>query len=114
MERRDFLKNTVGIGAASLITTNLINPGRSASVKNKTGPFGKNLYWGDVHNHNAVGYAKGSLERSYDIARSHLDFFCFTGHSQWHDMPKMPQNKHFGKCVDSGKTAGWITFIFGE
>lgn len=54
----------------------------------------KNLYWGDLHNHNAIGYAKGSLQRSYDIARSHLDFFCFTGHSQWHDMPKMPQNKH--------------------
>jgi hypothetical protein len=53
-----------------------------------------NLYWGDIHNHNAVGYAKGSLERSYDIAQSHLDFFCFTGHSQWHDMPIMPQNKH--------------------
>jgi len=55
---------------------------------------GKNLYWGDIHNHNAVGYAKGSLERSYDIARGHLDFFCFTGHSQWHDMPVMPQDKH--------------------
>ncbi len=53
-----------------------------------------NLYWGDIHNHNAVGYAKGSLERSYEIAQSHLDFFCFTGHSQWHDMPIMPQNKH--------------------
>jgi hypothetical protein len=52
------------------------------------------LFWGDLHNHNAVGYAKGSLERSYDIARNHLDFFCFTGHSQWHDMPTMPQNKH--------------------
>jgi hypothetical protein len=53
-----------------------------------------NLYWGDIHNHNAVGYAKGSLERSYDIAQNHLDFFSFTGHSQWHDMPVMPQNKH--------------------
>ena len=55
---------------------------------------GYKLFWGDLHNHNAVGYAKGSLERSYDIARSHLDFFCFTGHSQWHDMPTMPQDKH--------------------
>lgn len=52
----------------------------------------KNLYWGDLHNHNAVGYARGSLERFYDIARSHLDFYCFTGHSQWHDMPEMSQN----------------------
>jgi hypothetical protein len=60
--------------------------------ESKQSPY--QLYWGDIHNHNAVGYARGSLERSYDIAQSHLDFFCFTGHSQWHDMPIMPQNKH--------------------
>ena len=52
------------------------------------------LYWGDLHNHNAVGYAKGSLERSIDIAREHLDFFAFTGHASWHDMPKMPGDRH--------------------
>ena len=48
------------------------------------------LFWGDLHNHNAVGYAVGSLERSIDIAREHLDFFAFTGHASWHDMPLMP------------------------
>jgi len=52
------------------------------------------LFWGDIHNHNAVGYGKGSLQRSYEIARSHLDFFAFTPHGQWHDMPIMPENKH--------------------
>jgi len=52
------------------------------------------IYFGDLHNHNAVGYAKGSLQRSFDIAREHLDFFAFTGHSQWHDMPIMPADKH--------------------
>lgn len=52
------------------------------------------LYWGDLHNHNAVGYAKGSLSRSIDIAREHLDFFAFTGHASWHDMPLMPKNQH--------------------
>ena len=52
------------------------------------------LYWGDIHNHNALGYAKGSLERSIDIAREHLDFFAFTGHSQWPDMPTMPGDRH--------------------
>ena len=25
------------------------------------------LFWGDLHNHNAVGYAQGSLERSIDF-----------------------------------------------
>ncbi len=52
------------------------------------------LFWGDLHNHNAVGYAKGSLERSIDIARKHLDFFAFTGHAHWHDMPLMPGERH--------------------
>lgn len=48
----------------------------------------KNLYFGDIHNHCSMGYAKGSLERAYDVAQSHLDFFCFTPHSQWHDQPQ--------------------------
>jgi len=52
------------------------------------------LFWGDLHNHNAVGYAQGSLERSIDVAREHLDFFAFTGHASWHDMPKMPGDRH--------------------
>ena len=52
-----------------------------------TGPF--NILFGDIHNHNALGYGLGSLERSIDVARTHLDFFAFTGHSSWHDMQAM-------------------------
>jgi len=52
------------------------------------------LFWGDLHNHNAVGYGKGSLKRSIDVAREHLDFFAFTGHASWHDMPLMPGDRH--------------------
>jgi hypothetical protein len=52
------------------------------------------LFWGDLHNHNAVGYAEGSLARSIDLARAHLDFFAFTGHASWHDMPLMPGDRH--------------------
>jgi len=55
-----------------------------------------NVYFGDLHNHCAVGlfhYAKGSLERAIEIAQEHLDFFAFTGHSQWHDMPAMPDDR---------------------
>ncbi len=55
---------------------------------------GQHLFWGDLHNHNAVGYAKGSLQRSIDLAREHLDFFAFTGHAWWHDMPHMPGDAH--------------------
>lgn len=47
----------------------------------------KEIFWGDIHNHCNVGYARGSLERAYDIAGSLLDFYCFTPHSQWHDKP---------------------------
>jgi hypothetical protein len=47
-----------------------------------------------LHNHNAVGYASGSLERSIEVAREHLDFFAFTGHASWHDLPKMPGDRH--------------------
>jgi len=51
------------------------------------GPF--TIVFGDIHNHNAMGYGKGSLERAIDVARTHLDFFAFTGHSSWHDMEPM-------------------------
>ncbi len=50
---------------------------------------GHTLFFGDIHNHNALGYGMGSLERSIDIAQTHLDFFAFTGHSSWHDMLPM-------------------------
>jgi len=43
-------------------------------------------YFGDLHNHNEVGYARGSLRRAYEIARNHLDFFAFTPHAHWHDI----------------------------
>mgnify|MGYP002623712395 FL=1 len=66
------------------------------------------LLFGDLHNHNAVGYAKGSLERSIELAREHLDFFAFTGHASWHDMPRMPNEAHM-KWVNgfTAHTAHW-------
>lgn len=39
-----------------------------------------------MHNHNNVGYAQGSLRRTLDIARSHLDFFAFMPHASRHDI----------------------------
>lgn len=52
------------------------------------------ILFGDIHNHNALGYGVGSLERSIDIARGHLDFFAFTGHASWHDMEAMEGGRH--------------------
>ncbi len=93
MDRRSFLRSSAAAGAG--VALGMGAPAaRAASGAGGDQTPGKNIYWGDIHNHNAVGYAKGSLERAYDIARSHLDFFCFTGHSQWHDRPEMPQDKH--------------------
>lgn len=59
---------------------------------------GTRILYGDIHNHNAHGYGVGSIERSLDIARTHLDFFAFTGHSSWHDMPAM----------EGGRERHWI------
>jgi len=56
------------------------------------------ILYGDIHNHNAHGYGVGSIERSLEIARTHLDFFAFTGHSGWHDMPAM----------EGGRERHWI------
>ncbi len=58
---------------------------------------GYQILFGDIHNHNALGYGVGSLERSIDVARGHLDFFAFTGHASWHDMEGMEggREKHW-------------------
>lgn len=45
------------------------------------------IFWGDIHNHNEIGYGKGSLERSFDIAENSLDFYAFTPHTWWPDLP---------------------------
>jgi hypothetical protein len=52
------------------------------------------ILFGDIHNHNAHGYGRGSIERSIDIAREHLDFFAFTGHSSWHDLEEIEGGRH--------------------
>jgi hypothetical protein len=57
----------------------------------------KNIFWGDIHNHCNIGYARGSLERAYEIAQSHLDFYCFTPHSQWHDISESSNFERFTK-----------------
>lgn len=58
---------------------------------------GMEVLYGDIHNHNALGYGIGSLERAIDVARTHLDFFAFTGHAAWHDMVPMEggREKHW-------------------
>jgi hypothetical protein len=52
------------------------------------------IFWGDLHNHNEVGYGRGSLARAIEIAREHLDIFCFTPHGQWFDEANTPPAVH--------------------
>ena len=91
--RRQFLKtSTAGslslasLGCSSLAPT--MSPASSAYPR--SGDY--NIYFGDLHNHNEVGYARGSLERAYEIAAEHLDFFAFTPHGYWHDIGHYENN----------------------
>jgi hypothetical protein len=98
VNRRTFVSSSL---TASLLGIARPMSRAKAAADDDGSPF--QLYWGDLHNHNAVGYAKGSLQRSIEIAREHLDFFAFTGHASWHDMPKMPGQRHM-KWVNGFKT----------
>lgn len=44
-------------------------------------------YYGDLHNHCAIGYGHGSIQDSFRNARLQLDFACVTAHSAWGDIP---------------------------
>lgn len=48
----------------------------------------KQIYWGEIHNHNEIGYGEGTPDRSFRIARNSLDFYAFTAHGWWTDVPK--------------------------
>jgi hypothetical protein len=44
-------------------------------------------YFGDLHNHCAVGYGHGSAEDAFENAGLQLDFAAVTPHAHWPDMP---------------------------
>ncbi|MCY4586008.1 MAG: DUF3604 domain-containing protein [Bryobacterales bacterium] len=67
-------------------------PDREASADHDDNRL--NPYFGDLHNHNSIGQIRGSLERTFEIAPSHLDFFAFTPQSQWPDMREIPQGRN--------------------
>jgi len=78
--RRRFLAETAAAGPAAWLAA-------SAGELGAADPPGEyKLYFGDLHNHNDVGYAQGALERTFEIAQSHLDFFAFTPHVWWPDI----------------------------
>ena len=64
LTRRQFVGGSLG---ASLLASMRIE---SEARQVAAGGSKYKLFWGDLHNHNAVGYAKGSLQRSIEIARA--------------------------------------------
>jgi hypothetical protein len=48
---------------------------------------GQHVYYGDLHNHCAIGYGHGSVEEAFQNARLQLDFCCVTPHAWWPDIP---------------------------
>lgn len=91
--RREFLKaSTAGSLALGGLGCSAIAPA-STSIPLAHPQVDKyNIYFGDLHNHNEVGYARGSLERAFEIAREHLDFFAFTPHGYWNDIGHYENN----------------------
>ncbi|MCU0227226.1 MAG: hypothetical protein MUF01_06265, partial [Bryobacterales bacterium] len=79
--RRDLLK-----AGSTLLPT--IAGAQVAAGQSDREPAKYRNYFGDLHNHNQVGYAQGTLTRSFEIARNHLDFYAFTPHSYWPDVGK--------------------------
>ena len=89
-------------------------------AQEKPSQINYNIYFGDLHNHNSVGYAKGSLQRSFEIARSHLDFYTLTPHSQWHDISVMEGDRQlhwengFKKTKDQWPSVQEMTAAYNE
>jgi hypothetical protein len=80
LTRRDLLAGTAAAGVAGMLQND------HAAAIPQNSKDSNNIYFGDFHNHSAVGYAKGSLARAFEIANNHLDFFAFTPHGWWHDI----------------------------
>ncbi len=83
LSRRAWLRHCAQTGTGAAIAS--LAPASTAAAQVASGGPYKN-YFGDLHNHNQVGYAQGTLERSFEVARNHLDFYAFTPHSYWPDV----------------------------
>jgi len=90
--RRQFLKNSTAssLSLAAVGCSEL--PQKLARQSRNQQIADYRVYFGDLHNHNEVGYAQGSLGRTFEIAREHLDFFAFTPHGYWHDIGHYENN----------------------
>jgi hypothetical protein len=62
-------------------------PPHAAAAEAAGSPANYQVFFGDIHNHNADGYATSELRRAFEIARNQrLDFYARTPHAHWHDI----------------------------
>ena len=85
-------ESTVGSLSLAALGCSALPQKLAQQSQNQQQGSGYNIYFGDLHNHNEVGYAQGSLGRTFEIAREHLDFFAFTPHGYWHDIGHYENN----------------------
>ena len=81
LSRRDWIKRLSLAGMGAALAPGLLRPSAQSA-----GGKDHKTYFGDLQNHNVIGYAQGLLERTFETARNHLDFFAFTPHGHWHDI----------------------------
>lgn len=84
LSRRNWLRSALRAGAGAALSASL--PGGFSAAPQQADSVSYNNYFGDLHNHNIIGYAQGSLRRTFENARNHLDFFAFTPHGYWPDI----------------------------
>ena len=94
MTRRQWLSRSAAAGMAGWLASDFAE----SSAADASGDAYQ-VYFGDLHNHSSVGYARGSMERAFQIARNHLDFFAFTPHGYWHDIGRY-ENQIENKWLD--------------
>ncbi|MBM4016749.1 MAG: DUF3604 domain-containing protein [Planctomycetes bacterium] len=89
--RRQWISGAAATAIAGCAAARL--PDISPDAPGRPAPGGEYpVFFGDLHNHSNVGYAQGSMERAFEIARNHLDFFAFTPHGWWHDIGHYENN----------------------
>ena len=62
LSRRDWIRHCAHTGTGAALAK--AAPAAAGAVQAAAAPDYKN-YFGDLHNHNQVGYAQGTLERSF-------------------------------------------------
>jgi hypothetical protein len=75
-----------------MIAGSAVSPALAQETRRSGAASEYRTYFGDLHNHNDIGYAQGTLKRTFEIARNHLDFFAFTPHAYWPDISTYPGN----------------------